>query len=90
MPESHVKKVCPTCRSYGLLQLPAARSGAALICPHCDGKGWIALHFDEFTERKLLPGITTVTVNNGQARHMGARRLPTVLTLGEYLLLFPV
>lgn len=84
MHNAFVKQECPTCRSYGLIRVPHTGPDLALICPHCEGKGWVALNYKVFQERPRLPGVRTVRTTTGQARFLGAHRQPTELTLEQF------
>lgn len=89
MRESVVKKECPTCRGAGLLRLPHSAENEALMCPLCEGRGWVPLKFTPFLERKPMPAVQHVVMTRGVAKTREGRYLPSRVTLLEFLAQYP-
>jgi hypothetical protein len=84
MNNAFVKQECVTCKGHGLLPPKGSSSKEALICPHCEGKGWLALNYKKFEGRTRLAGVTLVRTTTGLVRYLGEARQPAMLSLIEF------
>ena len=89
MPAPSIKQVCPSCNSAGLLQFKHTSNEHAVVCPQCEGRGWIRSRIIAFTSRARLPGVTQIRPTGMQSEHIPGLRGKNWLTYDEFEQIVP-
>lgn len=89
MSSSDVRQECPGCKSAGLVTAAARAPDEAIVCPMCDGKGWMALRYKPFTGRRPLSGIASVRRSTGVCQPPDAQRTGEVMSYDAFQAFFP-
>lgn len=76
---------CPTCRGTGLLTSSRIADDERVVCLGCDGKGWKALNYKPFTERRRVEGVRTVYHSLAQCLPPQAQELGNEMTHEEFV-----
>ena len=79
MPGKTVKIECPSCHATGITKAHHDGHVVAVVCLHCEGRGWIRHAYKEFESRKKIAGIEQIHM-----AHPSHKDTATILSYQEF------
>ena len=80
-----IQAECGSCGGTGLYEGFAEKKGEPVICLECKGTGAVSLKYKEYTGRKKMYGIKSVSMSRGAFIATGVGARPgTTMTYAEF------